>query len=291
MYTQYFGNYLLNKGLIKPEQLADALEYQRSVHLKLGMLAVNAACMTPTQVEEVHNKQKKVDKKFGELAIELGYINDEQLKTLLNTQKQGHLMLGQALTDRRYFTLEQLKSALEGYKSESGMSNRQFNVIRQDDSNETENTFKEFGETKRSKPYADYVTLLVKNIIRFIDDNPTVEINVLNGEYKSEWYVYQEVLGSVGMITGIGCEKAVFIELASRYAEEKLTEADELAQASVGEFLNLHNGIYLVNMSNNGVELEMNPQMVVENYKAVSAKKTYIITCHLNWGKFDLLIS
>ena len=54
MYSQYFGNYLLNKGLISPEQLTDALEYQRSVRLKLGVIAVNAGYMTPSQVEEIH---------------------------------------------------------------------------------------------------------------------------------------------------------------------------------------------------------------------------------------------
>jgi CheY-specific phosphatase CheX len=291
MFTQYFGNYLLNKGLITPEQLADALDYQRSVHLKLGVLAVNAGCMTPAQVETVHNMQKKVDKKFGELSIELGYIDEEQLKALLNTQKQGHLMLGQALIDRRYFTLEQLQAALDSYKKESGMSNRQFNVIRQDDAAELENTFRSLGETLRGKTYADYVTLLIKNIIRFIDDNPTVEIKVPDGEYSSDWYVYQEIFGQIGMMTAIACENSVFIELASRYAGERLTSADELAQASVGEFLNLHNGIFLVNMSNSGVELEMKPQTVIEGYKTDGLRKAYIITCHLNRGKFDLIIS
>jgi len=28
---------------------------------------------------------------------------------------------------------------------------------------------------------------------------------------------------------------------------------DEMVEASVGEFLNLHNGIFLVNMSNEGI--------------------------------------
>ncbi len=291
MYTQYFGNYLLNKGLIKPEQLADALDYQRSVHLKLGVLAVNAGYMAPGQVETVHNAQKKADKKFGELAIELGYINEEQLKALLNTQKQGHLMLGQALTDRGYFTLEQLQSALEGYKRESGMSNRQFNVIRQDDAEELEQIFRGYGETLLSRAYADYVTLLVKNIIRFIDDNPTVEIKVLEGGYKSDWYVYQEITGRIGVKTGIACGNSAFIELAGRFAGEKLTEADELAQASVGEFLNLHNGIFLVNMSNNGIELEMKPQTVVKDYSTENPDKDYVITCRLSLGEFDLIIS
>jgi hypothetical protein len=289
MFTQYFGHYLLNKGLIKPEQLADALEYQRSVHLKLGVLAVNAGLMSAAQVEAVHNRQKKVDKKFGELAIEMGYLNDEQLKTLLATQKQGHLMLGQALIDRNYFTLEQLKEALDNYKAENGISTRQFNVVRQDDTADIEQIFQNFGETLLCKTYSDYVTLAVKNLIRFIDDNPTVEINRAGGKYSAEWYVNQEITGKINMTTGIACDTDTFVKLAGKFAGEALTEADELAQASVGEFLNLHNGIFLVNMSNNGVELDMKPQNASENYKRED-DRGYVISCNYIWGKFDLII-
>jgi CheY-specific phosphatase CheX len=291
MYSQYFGHYLLNKGLIKPEQLADALEYQRSVHLKLGVVAVNAGVMTPDQVESIHNMQKRVDRRFGELAIEQGFINEEQLTALLATQKQGHLMLGQALIDRKYFTLEELHSALESYKKESGISSRQFNVVKSDETQEIEEIFMNFGETILSKTYSDYVTLLVKNIIRFIDDNPVVEINKLNEDYTAQWYAYQEISGVVSLKTGIACSEDAFIKLAAKYAQEDITEADEMAQASVGEFLNLHNGIFLVNMSNNGVELDMKPQDVVQKHTINGSDKIYVISCNMNWGKFDLLIS
>jgi CheY-specific phosphatase CheX len=82
----------------------------------------------------------------------------------------------------------------------------------------------------------------------------------------------------------------VFVTFAARFAQEEITEPDELAQASVGEFLNLHNGIFLVNMSNNGVELEMHPQQVEENYTFTNPGKAYIITCSMTWGKFDVLL-
>jgi hypothetical protein len=289
MFTQYFGHYLLSKGLIKPEQLADALEYQHSVHIKLGVLAINAGLMSVGQVEDIHNKQKKVDEKFGELAIEMGFINEEQLKSLLSTQKQGHLMLGQALIDRNYFTLEQLKAALDNYKAENGISNRQFNVVKQDDMVEIEQIFQNFGESMLCKAYSDYVTLAIKNLIRFVDDNPTVEINRVAGKYSSEWYVSQEITGKISIKTGVACNTGVFIQLAEKFAGEKITKADELAQASVGEFLNLHNGIFLVNMSNNGVELDMKPQSISENYKKEDGRG-YIISCHYVWGSFDLII-
>lgn len=290
MFSQYFGQYLLRKGLIKPEQLADALEYQSSVHLKLGVIAISAGLMSPAQVEQIHNIQKKIDRRFGELAIESGFINEDQLNTLLATQKQGHLMLGQALIDRNYFTLDQLQTALANYKKESGMPARQYNVVRNDYELEFEQIFDGFGERTLSKTYSDYVTLLIKNIIRFIDDNPSVDIDQLDSDYKTEWYVNQEITGSISMQTGIACDTAVFVKFAGKFAQEDLKEVDELAQASVGEFLNMHNGIFLVNMSNNGVELEMKPQAVKKGATINGSRKAYIVSFHLSWGKFDLII-
>lgn len=290
MFSQYFGHYLLNKKLIKPEQLADALEYQRSVHLKLGVIAINAGYMTPVQVDQIHNMQKKVDKRFGELAVDQGYINEAQLNDMLKTQKQGHLMLGQALIDRNYFTIEQLQSALDNYKKESGMSGRQFNVIQSDDANEIERIFSNFGESMMSKTYGDYVTLLVKNIIRFIDDNPAIEINQFGSELKTEWFAQQKIHGKINLYTGIAANTEVFVKLAGKFAQEQITEPDELAQASVGEFLNLHNGIFLVNMSNNGLELEMQPQTISRDYTVKCPNQAYVVTCNMIWGKFDVVM-
>lgn len=290
MYSQYFGQYLLNRNLIKPEQLADALEYQRSVHLKLGVIAINAGYMTPAQVEQVHGMQKRVDKRFGEIAVEQGYIDESQLNAMLNTQKQGHLMLGQALIDRNYFTIEQLQSALDSYKNESGMSGREFNVIRNNDTQVIRDIFQNYGETMMDQVYSDYITLLIKNIIRFIDDNPTVEINQLKSDLCTEWFAQQDILGKISMHTGIAADTDVFVKIAGKFAQEEITEPDELAQASVGEFLNLHNGIFLVSMSNNGVELEMNPQRVSRDYTIKNPGKAYIVSCHLIWGKFDVIL-
>lgn len=290
MFSQYFGHYLLNRGLIQPEQLSNALEYQRTAHLKLGVIAINAGFMSPMQVEEIHNMQKRVDKRFGEIAIELGYINEEQLNQMLSTQKQGHLLLGQALIDLKYFTMDELQGALEGYKKESGLSNRQFNVILNNDKQEIESAFSSMGEKELCGVYSDYVTLFVKNVIRFIDDNPTVEINKFDQKAKSEWCAHQRITGISSLNTAIACSAPVFIKLAGKFAQEELTEVDELAQASVGEFLNLHNGIFLVNMSNNGVELDMNPQTVEKDYIFTGDGKAYVITCHMMWGDFDLFI-
>ena len=55
MFTQLFGNYLINKNIVTPAQLSEAIKVKNTTRLKLGVLAINAEYMNSTQVEEVSN--------------------------------------------------------------------------------------------------------------------------------------------------------------------------------------------------------------------------------------------
>lgn len=76
MFSLYFGQYLLNENYLTQSQLKSALEYQKSVRLKLGVLAINAGYMNAEQVSQVHQMQTKVDKRFGELAVDLRSVKE-----------------------------------------------------------------------------------------------------------------------------------------------------------------------------------------------------------------------
>ncbi|CAG9607810.1 hypothetical protein [Pseudoneobacillus rhizosphaerae] len=286
MFSQYFGHYLLNHELITREQLADVLEYQKSVHVKFGVIAVDEDFMTPSQVEEVHEKQKQVDKRFGEIAIELGYLSDDQVEVLISKQKQKHLFLAQALVDRGYMTIEQFSQALNQYKKENSLSDDQFEELK---SGSIEALVENLLVDDHKSIYGKYVTLFAKNVIRFIDDQVHLEVSNAEVVQQDKWLVHQEILGESPLFTAITANEEVFLHIASKHAEEELTEVDELAKASVSEFLNLTNGIYLVNMSNWGVELNMKPQAISENAK-VSGELT-CIKVHTSFGSFQLLLS
>ncbi|MFZ5596950.1 MAG: hypothetical protein ACOY31_08055 [Bacillota bacterium] len=291
MFSQYFGNYLLNNGLISSSQLREVMKIQSEIRLKLGVLAVNSGYMSPMQVMEVHDLQKKMDKKFGEIAVEKGYLTGSQVEELLSTQKRGHLLLGQGLVDKGYMSLDQLQAALEGYKKANGLTDERFRAFQQGDIDEIVNTFVNFSGLSGGDAYKDYVTLMMKNIIRFIDNSPRLEKNYEQASYSTPCLVCQEIMGEVGMFTGIAAGEKVFLEMAGRYAGEELKEIDELAGASVAEFLNLNNGIFLVNMSNRGVELEMKPQIVLTGKTTVITQKVNIIPVYLPAGRADIIIS
>lgn len=288
MFSQYFGHYLLNRELITKVQLADVLEFQQSVHVKFGVIAVDKGYMTPLQVVEVHEKQKQMDKRFGEIAIELGYLTNEQVEFLVSAQKQNHLFLAQALVDREYMTIEQFGAALNDFKKENSLSDDQFKAIKNGSIESLVENILDEKDSEKKITYGKYLSLFVKNMIRFIDDQ--VYLEIADGDaQQGKWLVHQEILGEFPLFTAISANEEVLLDIASIFAEETLTEVDELAKAAVSEFLNLHNGIYLVNMSNWGIELNMKPQEVIENTMVTG--DLFIVTVHISKGSFQLILS
>ena len=86
MYAQFFGNYLLNRKAVTPEQLAKAIANSSNTHIKLGTLAMHKGFMTAAEVDEVCFLQTREDKRFGEIAIERNYLFEDQLEDLLKSQ-------------------------------------------------------------------------------------------------------------------------------------------------------------------------------------------------------------
>lgn len=287
MFTQYFGQYLLNKKYLTLEQLHDGLEYQKETRLKLGVLAVNSGYMSADQADQVNEAQKRLDKKFGELAVDMGYLKEDQVEELLSSQKFGHLLLGQALVDKGYMTLQEFETAINEYKKDYSISDKEFDKIQRDDINEMIKTFVKFEDSKKQDVLKLYLGLMMRNIIRFIDAEAVINEVVKVDEHKCDFVAKQEINGSIIMSTFIDAQEDSFIKFASKYAEEELNAVDEMAKASVSEFLNLNNGIFLVNMSDEGIDLEMIPQEVYDNIKV---HNVYKISISLSFGNINILI-
>jgi hypothetical protein len=295
MFAQYFGQYLLNRGLVSANELDRAMTAQKDTRVKLGVLAINHGFMSDIQVEAVHQAQTKIDKKFGEIAIELGYVTEEQITTLLNSQQNAHLALGQALIDQQILTYSTFSEALSQYKEAYSLSDEQFESI----TNGSIDTLLEVVLQQSNIPakgrLADYIRLFAKNVIRFIDSDIRMEVSSSKDFSAYEWAAYQPLVQSdrsSSRMTALGGSEASFLQFASLYAQEVVDEPGEMMEASVGEFLNLHNGIYLVNLSNEGTELELEPQIVCPGSDfSTSSPIKALIHIHSQRFSIDLLIT
>lgn len=292
MFTQFFGNYLLNKRLVTSWQLTEALELQKSTRLKIGILAINAGFMTAEQVNKVHNAQQTTDKRMGDLAVEMGFLTPEQLDELLNTQKAGHLLLGQALVDKGYMTTKQFEDALTEYKKVNCITDADFTTEQNDKMNAIIGNFYHFNTLKDADVFTDYLMLFFKNLIRFIGDDFTPLDAKMCSEYDTGWYAGQLIQGKFSAFTALEGDSSAFIGFASRFADDEYTSVDEYVEASVGEFLNLHNGLFTVNVSNDmGMNLEMTPQVVAsEKFIKTSNEMICIPICY-PFGTIKLILA
>lgn len=290
MFTQFFGNYLLNKRLVEPQQLAEALSALKTTRVKLGVLAINAGYMTAEQVEKVHAEQQRVDKRIGEIAIDMGYMTLEQVDELFSSQSGTHLLLGQALVDRGSMTNAEFENALNAYKAENSLTDSDF---KENDNAKIHSVIREFYrfDSASDELMIEYIDLLFKNIVRFIGDDFTP----LNCE-KITSYEYsnasiQKINGAFSCLSAVDAEDEPYIVFASRYAGEQLDAVDEMADASAGEFLNLHNGLFAVNVSNDsGIELVLEPQNVIRNEKHDNLTDTYKIPLAFPFGTVTFIL-
>ncbi len=118
MATQFFGQYLLTRGLLSRTQLLDAVDYQERQNLRLGDYAVKKGFITPADAARIHSAQTTRDIQFGEAAVELGFIKPEQLKELLRAQQADHLYLGDCLTKLGILSAEAVTKELAAYRED-----------------------------------------------------------------------------------------------------------------------------------------------------------------------------
>ncbi|MBQ3664504.1 MAG: chemotaxis protein CheX [Lachnospiraceae bacterium] len=292
MFTQFFGNFLLYQKLITPEQLLEAIRQKQETRMKLGVLAINAGYMTASQVERIHELQSKMDKRIGDIAVELGYITEEQLAELLNAQPLGYLLLGQAIIDKGFMTNSQFEAAIRSYKEKYSLSDEDISNNENSKSDTLIASLYDFSKTSNPSLYKGFVTLLMNNFVRFVGDDFTPlepEFEIQSDSYKA---TFQKINGEFSVMTHIFAKEKELIQFACRYSGENITELDEYAEASGQDFINLHNGLFTVNASNNQqIELTLTPPAPLADLASEEVNGHLILPFQFPFGIIRFAIS
>ncbi|MDR5659762.1 chemotaxis protein CheX [Serpentinicella sp. ANB-PHB4] len=298
MLHQYFGNYLLNNGFISAEALNKVLNQNRSTRVKLGVLAINKDLMTSEQVRQVHAQQKKMDKKFGEIAIDLGYLSEQDVESLLSEQKVGAVQLTQALLDDDIFTLEELENILNQYKAYmmSEYSSENFSNTNNKNESTTElinsyikSQYDLFGIVPLDV-VNDYTNLFYRNLIRFIDNQAFLNSAPNKNLPKDLILVKQEIKEDFNFDTYIGADPETYVKLAAVYAKMAIEKRDALADASVSEYLNLNNGLFTVNISEENYSVNLNPPTILDGEDAQTVTKDIVVPFMTIIGNIYLIL-
>lgn len=292
MHTQFFGNFLLNKGVITPEQLIEALKIQSTAHQKLGTLAIHAGYMSAIEVEDVFITQTHYDKRFGELAVELGYLTQEQVDELLTIQLPNYMLLGQILVEKGILTHVEFEDLITEYKSIYEIYDLELIEEQQHMVDKLLSDFYLPEDLPHSEYILSYLTLLFNDLVRFIGEDFTTLNIITLPEIPTNICISQEVEGSFSFLSGLDMEQETAIAFAGRYIDEEFDEFNEYVKASMEDFLNLHNGLYSVNMSNDySMELHLQPPAAHENTLLSTDYPFYLLPIIFSFGTINFLFS
>jgi hypothetical protein len=289
MYNQFFGQFLLQKGLLTAEQLCSVFEDEASVRVKLGILAIDKGWMTAAEAQEIHELQKTMDLRFGDLAVSKGYLNSYQVEELLQAQRSRHLSLSQAILDRGYLSLAELTPVLTLYKAESTLGEEDG----KDDFDNISRLVLDISQLSQEQQelYSRYTGLFLRNVVRFLQVTPVPEKADSFLGKADDWLISQTLrIDGKQLLTGLVLPDKTLIRLASLYSGETIDEINELALDSAAEFLNLHNGMFSITIGNRGSEVEMLPQKV-DRSPGLSIKQGYAMSIVTPLGRLRLVIA
>ncbi len=263
MYAQFFGNYLLSRGAITGEQLIQAMQKKSASRMRLGTLAMHAGYMTAHEVDQVVLMQTQQDARFGELAVREGFLTEDQVTELLKAQSPDFLQLGQTLVDEGILDNQKLQDLMLEYQSENEIYEDDYSYETMDSIHHLIENFFASAQRPLSKYEIAFIRLLFTNLVRFIGDDFTPVTPYLCKEYPANFCVSQQIKGQFSPRVSIDMPKTTCIDFASRYVDEEFYTFDEYVQASLEDFLNLHNGLFNINMSNDfSVELTLDPPVI-----------------------------
>lgn len=250
MYTQFLGNYLLQRGLVTQEQLFNAMARLSQTHIKLGTIAIHEGLMTAREVDECLYVQTREDKRFGEIAINRGYLTEEQVNELLSKQTPDYILLGQNLVEDGVFSYEELERILFDYRNDTELYDLSLDVENQEAVEAIISKFFILAEMPVEETNVMYLELMFNSLIRFVGEDFSPLTPMVLDEYPVTFGVSQAISSDREYLTHIDCDRDTAIAFASRYAKEEFSDFDEYVIAALEDFLNLHNGLFIVNVSN-----------------------------------------
>lgn len=287
MFSQLFGNYLVDRKVISPQDYQEAIEKQLGVRVKLGTIAVAEGLLTQEQVETLNKLQMQFDKRFGDLAVERGLLTGEQVRQLLKKQGNPYMQFLQVLLESGKVDVPQMDASLKAFQKEKGFSDTDMTALKNDDYDALMPIF-----AFSSKPFVTEIAgLVVRNLNRFVTRDfyigPIRHVDEL--EYRH--LAGQRTKGDYDLCIAFAetAENGGFTALASAFAGERFERADADVYDAVCEFVNCNSGLFASDVSNRGINMDMEPTFVYENQKMTG--KVYALPVYIENHRLELLIA
>lgn len=286
MFSQFFGNYLLNNGAITEDQFSSCMEYMRANRVKLGLVAESEGLITRAQADELNRLQMQTDKRFGDLAVEKGYLTDTDISHLLQLQGSPYLIFVQALEENDILSRDKCLELVSQFQKDAGLTKTALEAIKCGD---FDRLLPSFINTDK-EGYLPIISLALRNIVRFVSPYIRIEAAEKVTEYAARYIAYQKTTGAYEGFLGFGSNDDAILTIADGYAGEYFEKPDMDALDSVGEFTNCINGLNATELSYQEVQIDMLPPAYLFDSSVQDADGFYILPIYITGKRVDMIV-
>lgn len=286
MFSQFFGNYLLENQKISTEQFSSCMEYIKKNRVKLGLIAENEGLLSRQQANELNLLQMQSDKRFGDLAVEKGYLTESDVDYLLSRQGNPYLIFVQALEENQCLSREEIDACLASYQKDNEYSDTVMEAIQDGNIEQLLPAFVDIEDTR----YRDLIGLTLRNIVRFISSYIRIDKGRFVPSLTPRYAACQRTNGDYDGFLGFCSDDDDILALASGYAKENFTAVDEDALDAIGEFTNCVNGLYAAELSYQEISIDMQPPELLFDATISSDSDFYVLPVYIEGKKSNLII-
>jgi len=273
MGVKFFGQYLIESGVVQAEQVRAALNLMDTENRTIGELAVEGRLISEADADKINAEQRHRDMPFGELAAEMGLLDEEQIDNLVQLQWRTRLRIGQALIRLGHLENASLEELLVRYEEEQAP-------------HRIENLALPPGlECNALAPYVlDLFTNLLMRVGR-------ISTRVGSGELVAEppdfpIQIAVAVGGDSGLLICLVGDEEFSRQLAAKASGLDPERLDrEMLFDGVGEFLNVLAGNAMALAEQNGIALELEPPQTEIDFES-----GFLFELAVNIGKAALFL-
>lgn len=243
MGNRYFSQYLLNAGVLDAGNISDVMPKSAHAVPQLHILAMQQNLLSESQVEELSTADDVV-----KTLEEAKMLSDAQIESLKNTVPGRDARVAQTLLDEHIADLKTIERCFREY------DNDELHPIK-DAVKKIVSKYEEMNPV--ADIYGEYTEMFVGALQRFMNTDAVVLTEATDLDFAGTRIVSQSMGGQLSLAVAVLAKNQMFLEMARRYSGEDLTELDELAEDSLAEFINVLNGLYIVNLSGRDLDMDL----------------------------------
>ncbi len=287
MFANIFGNYLIRKNIITDDEfLTIKLQLDRT-RVKLGLIAVSEKLMTEEQAEEVNQKQMQQDRRFGDIAVSMGYLSQVQVERLLALQGNHYMRFCQSAIDKDILTLEQIEGALDYFKKENGFTFADMEAIK---SGDVDRILPLYLPEVPDGPFIELLSVTFRCINRLASDDISLKRGYTTSNYRTGAVAMQQVIGDYNVVNAFSGDDKGILAIAEAFAKQFFDAVNVSALDSVGEFINICDGLFATAMSDEGMELNLVPPKLSKDPVDINGSMVIVIPIYINQQPLDWVV-